>query len=545
MTTSKRALRLALATAGIGALSLTACTGPVDSAGSSGSGDSGPAVTVGTTDKIVSLDPAGAYDNGSLTVMTQVYPFLLNSKPGSADPEPGIATSAEFTSPKEFTVKLKDGLTFANGHKLTSSDVKFSFDRVVSIADPQGPSSLLGNLDRVETPDDSTVVFHLKAGNDQTFLGVLTSATGPIVDEEVFSKDKITPDSEIVKGKAFAGQYEIANYTKNELITYKAFDGYKGLLGKPKTNTVNYKYYTSANNLKLDIQQGNIDVAFRSLAATDIADLEKDDKVKVLKGPGGELRYIVFNFNTMPYGAKTSDASPDKALAVRQAMADSINRQDIATQVYKDTYTPVYSFVPSGLPGAIDPLKKMYGDGDGGPDLDRAKKRLEDAGVKTPVSLNIQYNADHYGPSSGEEYAMVKSQLEKTKLFKVNLQSTEWVQYNKDRTQDVYPIYQLGWFPDYSDADNYLTPFFAPGNFLANHYDNKKVASLIAKQQVTTDKDKRSELIGEIQTDVAKDLSTLPILQGSTVAIAGTDVEGVKSTLDPSYKFRIGVISKK
>ncbi|WP_372698902.1 ABC transporter substrate-binding protein [Arthrobacter sp. JSM 101049] len=545
MTRSKRVLRAALATAGIGALSLTACTGPVESSSDGGSGDSGSTVTVGTTDKIVSLDPAGAYDNGSLTVMTQVYPFLLNSKPGSAEPEPGIATSAEFTSPKEFTVKLKDGLTFANGHDLTSSDVKFSFDRVVSIADPQGPAALLGNLDHVEDPDDSTVVFHLKAGNDQTFLGVLTSAAAPIVDEEVFSPDEVTADSTIVKGKAFAGQYEITNYTKNELVTYQAFDGYKGLLGEPASETVNYKYYTSANNLKLDVQQGNIDVAFRSLSATDIADLEKDDNVKVLKGPGGELRYIVFNFNTMPYGAKTSKDDADKALAVRQAMADSLDRQAIATQVYKDTYTPVYSFVPSGLPGATEPLKEMYGDGEGGPDADRAKKRLEEAGVDTPVSLNIQYNADHYGPSSGEEYAMVKSQLEDTGLFKVNLQSTEWVQYNKDRTQDVYPIYQLGWFPDYSDADNYLTPFFAPGNFLANHYSDDKVASLIAEQQVTTDKQKRQDLIGEIQSEVAQDLSTLPILQGSTVAIAGKDVEGVKSTLDPSYKFRIGVISKK
>ena len=39
------------------------------------------------------------------------------------------------------------------------------------------------------------------------------------------------------------------------------------------------------------------------------------------------------------------------------------------------------------------------------------------------------------------------------------MQSTEWTQYNKDRvvTDDsdgVYPVYQLGWFPDYSDPDN-------------------------------------------------------------------------------------------
>ena len=55
---------------------------------------------------------------------------------------------------------------------------------------------------------------------------------------------------------------------------------------------------------------------------------------------------------------------------------------------------------------------------------------------------------------------MIKDQLEASGLFTVDLQSTEWVQYSKDRVADVYPAYQLGWFPDYSDADNYLTPFF-------------------------------------------------------------------------------------
>lgn len=118
---------------------------------------------------------------------------------------------------------------------------------------------------------------------------------------------------------------------------------------------MDYKYYTSANNLKLDIQQGNIDVAFRSLAATDIEDLEKDDKVQVLKGPGGELRYAVFNFNSMPFGAKTSDADPDKALAVRQAMADSVDRQAIATQVYKDTTPPCIPSSPPACPARSIP----------------------------------------------------------------------------------------------------------------------------------------------------------------------------------------------
>ncbi|MBT1002987.1 peptide ABC transporter substrate-binding protein [Paenarthrobacter sp. DKR-5] len=536
-------LRAFAALAGISALALTACTGPAGGGSASGGSSSGP-ITLGTTDKVTFLDPAGSYDNGSFMVMNQIYPFVLNSKPGSAEPQPDIAESASFTSPKEYTVKLKPGLKWANGDSLDSADVKFSFDRQLKIHDDNGPSSLLSNLDSVEAKDATTVVFKLKQGNDQTFPQVLTSPAGPIVDHKVFPADKVMSDEDIVKSKAFAGQYTIDSYKKNELVSFKAYSGYQGLLGKPATDSVNIKYYADSNNLKLDVQKGNIDVASRSLTATDVEDLSKDSSVKVHKGPGGELRYIVFNFDTMPFGAKTADASPAKALAVRQAMADLVDRDAIATQVYKGTYTPAYSYVPQGFPGATEPLKSMYGDGSGKPSADKAKKALADAGVSTPVSLNLQYNPDHYGKSSGDEYALVKDQLEKSGLFKVNLQSTEWVTYSKDRTKDVYPVYQLGWFPDYSDADNYLTPFFTKDNFLKNHYDNATVQDLIAKQQVNPDKAAREKQIGEIQDAVAKDLSTLPLLQGAQIAVAGSKVQGVDNTLDASFKFRLGVLSK-
>ena len=520
------------------ALVLAGCSGS-----NNGSGG-GAALTVGTTDKITSIDPAGSYDNGSFAVMNQVYPFLLNTPYGSPDVKPDIAESASFTSPTEYTVKLKSGLKFANGHDLTSSDVKFTFDRQLKINDPNGPASLLANLDSVSTPNKTTVVFKLKVPNDQTFPQVLSSPAGPIVDEQVFSADKVTPDNTIVKGHAFAGQYDITSYDFNNLIAYKAYDGYQGLLGKPATPKINVKYYAQASNLKLDIQKGAIDVAWRQLSATDIENLQTNKNVKVVKGPGGEIRYIVFNFNTQPFGSKTPDADPKKALAVRQAAADLVDRAAIAKQVYKDTYTPLYSFVPNGLTGATTVLKDLYGDGNGGPSLDKAKAVLQAAGVTTPVSLNLQYNPDHYGPSSGDEYAQVKSQLETGGLFKVNLQSTEWVQYSKDRTADVYPAYQLGWFPDYSDADNYLSPFFSKDNFLANHYDNPEVQGLITKQVGTTDKAERTKLIEEIQAKVGADLSTLPLLQGSQVAIVGKNVKGTEKTLDASFKFRYAVLSK-
>jgi peptide/nickel transport system substrate-binding protein len=368
-------------------------------------------ISVGTTDVITSLDPAGSYDNGSFAVQNQVFGFLMNSPYGSPDVEPDLAESAEFTDPTTYTVTLKDGLTFANGNELTSSDVKFTFDRQLAIADDNGPSSLLANLASTEAPDDKTVVFTLK-GADQTWPQILSSPAGPIVDEDVFSADSLTAPDDIVSGNAFSGQYSITDYKENEAIQYEANDAYDGVLGAPVTSSVTATYYTEETDLKLAVQEGDVDVANRSLSPTDLADLATDDSLTVHDGPGGEIRYMVFNLNTQPYGATQSDADPAKALAVRQAIADTVDRAALAKEVYNDTYTPLYSVVPDGLTGATEPLKGLYGDGDGGPDVDKATQTLSGAGVSTPVAIDLQYSPDHYGASSDEEYALIKTQLE-------------------------------------------------------------------------------------------------------------------------------------
>ncbi|MWB99012.1 ABC transporter substrate-binding protein [Agromyces seonyuensis] len=530
---------VALAGLSAAVLALTGCSSSADD---ENTGDE--AIIVGTTDKVTTLDPAGSYDNGSLAVQTQVFPYLLNTDYQSTEVVPDLAETAEFTSPTEYTVTLPEGLKWANGNDLTSSDVKFSFDRQVAIADPNGASSLLYNLESVETPDDTTVVFHLISENDQVFPLILTSFPGAIVDEESFSADAITPDEDIVAANAFGGPYSITSWDFNQLVAFEANPEYQGLLAAPKTSEVNLQYFDESSNLKLAVQEGDIDVAYRSLSTTDIADLRENDAVKVLDGPGGEIRYIVFNFNTQPFGATTPEADPAKALAVRQAVADLIDRDALSEQVYQGTYSPLYSFVPEGFAGATESLKPLYGDGDGGPDADKAAATLEAAGITEPVELALQYSNDHYGPSSADEYALIKDQLESTGLFTVTLQTTEWVQYSKDRTSDVYPAYQLGWFPDYSDADNYLTPFFLTENFLGNHYENQEVNDLILQQATTVDPAERTALIEQIQDAVAGDLSTVPYLQGTQIAVVGSDIAGAEDTLDASFKFRYAALSK-
>ena len=537
---SKKILAAAVSLAAVA--SLAACGGVKDEA------STGDAVTIGTTDKITSLDPAGSYDNGSYAVQIQVFPFLYAQDYNTSELSPDIASDDGTwnSDGTEFTVKLKSGLKFANGHDLTSSDVKFSFDRVKKINDPNGPASLLANITDVTAKDDTTVVFKDSVPYDVTLKQVLSSPAGPIVDEDSFSGTKLTDADTIVKDNAFAGPYKLTSFKLNEALAYAKNDSYKGLT-PAKNNAVQVKYFADSSNLKMAVQQGQIDVAFRSLTPTDISDLSKDKKVKVVTGPGGEERFLAFNFKIQPYGEKSSEPNAAKAKAVRQAVANLIDRDELATKVYKNTYTPLYSFIPDGLTAHNDTLKSAYGDGKGKPSADKAKKVLSDAGVKTPVDLKLQYNSDHYGSSSADEYAAIKSQLESSGLFKVDLQSTEWTQFNKERvvtdsSDGSYPVYQLGWFPDYSDPDNYLSPFFRDGNFVNNGYSNKEINDLIVNQAAEKDESKRESMLKEIQEKETEDLSTIPLLQGAQTAVTGTNVKGV--VLDASFRFRYASITK-
>ena len=151
-------------------------------------------------------------------------------------------------------------------------------------------------------------------------------------------------DDAIAAAEPFAGPFTMTTYSKNQLIGLRANPDYQGLFGKPKTELVGIKYYANTDNLKIDIENQAIDVASRSLSPTDIEGLRRNPNLVIHEGPGGELRYIVFNMNTMP------GDTPAQKLAIRKAIASSLDRDALARDVYKGTYAPAYSVIPDSIP---------------------------------------------------------------------------------------------------------------------------------------------------------------------------------------------------
>ncbi len=536
----KRKQLSAFAGASLLAMALVACGGDDgdDGDGGAGGGGSEPFI-LGTTDSVTALDPAGSYDLGSSTLEYNLYQTLVTVPAHSTEIVGDAAESCTYDDPQTLTCTLKEGLKFSNGNDLTSSDVKYSFERAIQIQDPNGAAIyLLGSITdtaadgtvtmnegAIETPDDLTVVFHLDKP-DTTFQYILTyPGSGAIVDEDTFPADTKLADEEIVG----SGPYKLSQYKAGEQAVLETNENYTGV-NTPQADQVFVQYFTEPSALKLAVENGEVDIAWRSLSPTDINDLEAGGDVTVATGEGSEIRYWVFDV----------ESPVAKDIAVRQAVAQIFDREAIAANAYDGIVDPLYSTVPPGYAGQKDAFLDAYGE----PNVDAAKQLLTDAGLETPVDITVGWTPTHYGPNAEDEANEVERQLEESGLFDVQLKSTEWEQYQTIYKEGAYDMWMLGWFPDYPDTDDYLSVFLVDGGFFQNNYSNSEVNDLVAQEQGSSDQTERQEIFGQLQDIAARDVPMLPSWVGQNIGIYGDGIEGVEDTLDPSFIFRFWLVSK-
>jgi peptide/nickel transport system substrate-binding protein len=511
------------------AATLVACGSSGGSSNKSSSGGINKNATIvwGTTDSFKSLDPAYDYDNLGQQVMYNVYQNLMKVPPGATVPVPDAASSCGFSGTLTYTCTLKPNLKFSNGDPLDAAAVAYSFQRLKKINDPNGPAVLLGSMKNVVAQGDK-VVFTLTS-HDNTWQYVLTTLASTIVDPKVFPAKARLADSKIIG----SGPYKIESYQPGQQLALAKNPNYSGD-DQLQNSRVIIKLEQSSSTLKLDVQQGNVDIAFNSLTPTDITDLQRNGAsrgVKVVQGAGAAIRYIVFLTNKGPGAQK----------AVRQAVAYLLDRNSIATNVYDDQVVPLYSMVAQGLGGATDVYKTVYG---ATPNKQKAQQVLQQAGIATPVKITAWYTPSHYGPVSADEWTEIRRQLNSSGLFNISLKSQEWSQYQDSYVHGAFQMWQLGWFPDYTDADDYLSTFYPKGGFFNNHYDNPTIDSLINQEKSQANKALRLQEIERAQLLGAQDAPTVPIWQSKQFAAVRSNVQGFDKTLDRAYTIRLWLVGK-
>jgi peptide/nickel transport system substrate-binding protein len=544
MMAGAMALALALAACGGGETTpdetTTDATDDVDSTDTEETDDPGAApaegdIIFGTTDTVVTLDPAKAYDFASSNILFNVGETLVGFPPGQTEPEPLLAESVDVSDDGlTYTFTIREGVTFHNGHELTSEDVKFSLERVVDMAHPAGAWSLLAGIDSIDTPDAQTAVVTLGQPNS-TFLPRLAYTVATIVpsdghypaptaaiDEEDAEELEQAAEEFVQEDVIGTGPYTVAEFREGESITLEANPDYWG--DAPANDRVMIRFFQTSSQMKIALESGEIDVAHRDFSPDEQADLETNDDVQVIQGDGGRTRYIVLN----PFFDEVADVE------VRQAIAAGIDRERIAEDVFNNTVEPIYSMIPPGYPESV-PYFEEYND-------------LEPSDfIDEPVSFSLHYGGERYGPTEPSLVQVIERTLEETGLFEVELVSTEWAQFTEEAwpgEDGQYPVFMLGWNPDYIDPDTYVEQFYWSEGFVGSMYNDAEMDELVLAEQAELDDAVRTDLFDQIQRKAADDVVNIPLFQEVPYVFARPEISGLEDTMDETLIMRYWVVSK-
>ncbi|WAU81025.1 ABC transporter substrate-binding protein [Streptomyces sp. Qhu-G9] len=485
---------------------------------SDASEDEGP-IVVGTTSAPSTLDPAASWD-GSWELFRNIYQTLLSYPAGAAAPEPDAAQSCRFTddSNRVYSCTLREGLSFSDGHGLDAKAVKHSIDRIRKIAVDGGPAGLLGSLERVDTKGDREVVFRLNKP-DATFPFVLATPAMSIVDPEEYPADALREDGKVTG----SGPYGLDGYEEGQEARLVRNDNYKGFADR-KNGATTIRYFQDSGEMVAALEDGQIDVTLRGLAAKDVVDLQDrraKDEIQLLEGAGTEISYLVFN---------PKDPWAKKA-AVRKAVAQVIDRPAIAHNIYKDTVEPLYSMVPRGLAGHTTGFFDDYGK----PSTAKARQMLLEAGIAERVPLTLWYTTDRYGSTTKPEFEELRRQLNASGLFSVTVKGRPWKTYEAGYRKGEYPVFGRGWFPDFPDAENFIAPFVGEQNALGTPYKSPEITDvLLPESRRQSDRGAVVAQFRRAQDILVDDARLLPLWQGKQYVAASEEISGVERSIDPS-----------
>lgn len=294
-------------------------------------------ITIGTTDEVTSLDPAGAWDAGSWAMYSNVYQTLLSFKPGVVTPVPDAAENCKFVGAKltTYQCELRDDLTFSNGRKVTGEDVKHSFERILNIKADAGPAPLFPTLKSV-VADGQKVTFNLNS-RDATFPLKLATGAGSIVDSNQYPAKQVR-EGGTVDG---SGPYLLKEFKPGESARLEPNPNYKGAAKAGRTVVV--KYYTESEQLASAWKSKQIDIAHRQMPPEFLSEARNGkDTARITEAQTAEVRNLYF---------KVKPGSPMAKKEVRQAIAAVIDRPAIVTGAYHGTVEPLYSLIPQGYNG--------------------------------------------------------------------------------------------------------------------------------------------------------------------------------------------------
>jgi peptide/nickel transport system substrate-binding protein len=441
-----------------------------------------------------------------------------------------------------WTFNLRQGVMFDSSREFTADDVKYTFDRGIGIADPDGAFVGVGVgdiIDSVTVVSKYVVKFQLKIPF-AAFLSLMAFQACYIVDPEYAPMagsswsidDVVLYEDGNSRGSnpMGLGPYNLKSWTrvagKDTEMTLEANPLYwNSVGGYPKTKNITINFYADSSGLALAMTAGDIDVAFRQLSTTDITAMKSNPDLKVWEGTGAFIQYLCMQQKNAPFNNAK----------IRQAVAAAIDRSSLVDTVFQGQAEKLYSMIPLGMFGHTEAFESL-----GDPNYTRTRELLAELGYNenNKLTSTLWYETSGHYPQSPQQALVLKSSLEESGVISVNLESRDWAAYRTARQEEIMQAYILGWYPDYIDPDDYIFPFVhsSGGSWIHHNYANPEMDKLIEWARGNTTSTARQSLYAQIQDLMVQDAAIIPLYQGGAYAVSKTNVDGIYLDITQNWR---------
>jgi peptide/nickel transport system substrate-binding protein len=458
---------------------LSACGGD-DNGGGGGGGGGTPAQSEGKLKAggtlRVGATGGGAKDSIDAHIPTvdtdimrcwNLYESLAVRTPDFSKVEMLLAESIEpEKSPKQWTIRLKDGITFHNGKAVTADDVIFSLRRILDPKDPKTGAASIGYVDEKL----------LKKMDDRTVRVTLEFANAGFLDDLGQYFNAIVPTDYDVENPVGTGPFKYVSFTPGQQSEFEKYADYWED-GKPyvdKLIIIDFPEDTARTNALLG---GQVDV-IDNLPAAQVQSVKSNPNLRVLSSETGAWQ---------PFTMRV-DQAPFDDVKVRQAFRLMVDREQMVQQVLSGQGSVANDLYARYDPAYASDLPQRQ------QDLEQAKSLLKQAGreglsvelVTAPVFQGIV------------EAAQVFVQQAKGAGVNVKLRKVD--------SGTFYGDNYLSWTfaQDFWASRAYLSQV-AQGDlpespYNETHWKDPKFIDLIQQARAEVDDAKRADILHEAQT---------------------------------------------
>jgi peptide/nickel transport system substrate-binding protein len=460
------------------------------------------------------LDPRVGLDAQSERIDGLLFDNLL-ARDEHLSVQPGLADRWEVPDPKTYVFHLHPGVKFCDGRPLTSRDVKWSFDSLLKGKIRSAKASTYRFVDRIDAPDDQTVIFHLKEPWAALLWNVAGGAGMGIV--------PYGSGSEVSQNPVGSGPFRFVSAELDKDVVIVRNDNYWG--DKAKLSRVRFLVVPDTTTRALELRKGSADLALNALPPDMVLTLEKEPKLRVLRGPGTVLAYLAFNLRDPVL----------KDVRVRQAIAYALDRRPQFQYLWRDS---------ARLAASVLPPESWAYDGDVPQyayDPAKARQLLDAAGYAEKNGVRFHLTMKTSTEESSRAMAAVFQQQLREVGIALDIRSFEFATFFSDVTHGEFQVYSLRWVGGNEDPDIFGYAFhsasFIPKGANRQFYSNPRVDGLIDQARTEMDQNARKRDYAVIQEILAEDLPYIDLWYFDNVLVHSARVGNLRLNPSGNYDF--------